>query len=320
MFALRNMHMGALPGLPEVIPCMQDQVMNDFIPRHLRHLRARGMARSTIESRQRLLLHADRNLPYGLDEADRDELEEYLADERWSDWTRHTYDGHLRGYYRWAVDAELLELDPMRTMPHPRKGNRLPNPVSDAELAEALERSPRQPWGMAIRLCAYAGLRASEAARLRREDVTEHHVRVRDGKGGRDGLVDTAPELWEYVRHAPAGPLIVSARGRPMSPRYMINYQSDHFRIIGMPDLHLHRFRHWFATTLLRKGVDLRTIQELMRHRSISSTEGYTLVVDEQRRAAVRALPVMGTPGPVSTRPGRHGDVELRTVGDPEAA
>ena len=295
--------------------------MSELIPQHLRHLRARGHARSTIESRCRLLRHADRCLPYGLDEADRDEIEEYLGDPSWSDWTRHTYDGHLRGYYRWAVEVDLLELDPMRTMPKPRKGDSVPNPVTDAELALALERSPRQPWGMAIMLCAYAGLRASEAGRIRREDITETHVRVRDGKNGRDGLIDTAPELWAYLRDAPPGPLVLGARGRPMYPRYLINYQAHHFRAIGLPAVHLHRFRHWFATALLRNEVDLRCIQELMRHKSIVSTQGYTLVVGEQRRAAVRTLPrITGTAGRVSSTPGRHAGVDVRTVGAVPAA
>jgi site-specific recombinase XerD len=271
--------------------------MSELIPRHLRHLRARGFAHTTIESRSRLLRHADRYLPYGLDEADREDLEEYLSEQQWSDWTRHTYDGHLRGYYRWAIDVDDgLAIDPTRTMPHPKKGECLPDPVTDDELAAALRRSPRQPWGMAIMLCAYAGLRGSEAARLKREDVTEARVRVRDGKGGRDGLVDTAPELWRYLRDAAPGPLIRAARGRPMTGKYLINYQCHHWRAIGMPSLHLHRFRHWFGTTLLRNGTDLRTIQELMRHKSIVSTQGYTLVVDEQRKAAIATLPNMRAP------------------------
>lgn len=298
---------GSAPGVATDILCSDDIAMSELIPRYLRHLRARGFARSTIEARDRLLRHADHWLPYGLEEADRGDLEEYLGEQDWSDWTRYTYDGHLRGYYEWAVDADDgLTINPMHRMPKPRKGDCVPNPVTNDEMRAALERSPRQPWGMAIMLCAYAGLRASEAARLTRADVTEDHVRVKHGKGGADRTVDMAPELWRYLRDEPPGQLIRTARGRPMSGKYLINYQCEHWRRIGLPEVHLHRFRHWLATTLLRNGVDLRTVQEVMRHESITSTQGYTLVVDEQRRAAIRTLPTMRAvnPGPVSGRPG----------------
>lgn len=273
--------------------------MGDLIAIHLKHMRAGGFAKSTRDSRRRLLRHADRSLPYGLDEADRDDLAEYLSQDGWSDWTRHTYDSHLRGYYTWAVELEELILNPMLAMKHPRNGECLPDPVSTEELELALSRSPRQPWGMATMLAAYAGLRGSEAARLRREDVSRDQIRIRNGKGGRDAFVETAPVLWDYVRDAPPGELVRTARGNPMKGSYLIGYQRGHWRAIGLPDVHLHRFRHWFGTELLRAGVDLRTIQELMRHKSITSTAGYTQVVSQQRQLAIRALPIMGAPASV---------------------
>ncbi len=270
--------------------------MSDLIAKHLRDLRAGGFARSTIESRRRLLHHADRNLPYGLDEADRDDLAEYLSNDDWSDWTRHTYDAHLRGYYAWAVEVDELTINPMIGMRHPRNGECLPDPVTDDELAYALDHSPAQPWRMATILAAYAGLRGSEAARLRREDVTEDNIRVRYGKGGRDALIETAPLLWEYVRDAPPGHLVRTAAGAVISGYHLIAYQRHHWRAIGMPEVHLHRFRHWYATALLKAGNDLRVVQELMRHKSIVSTQGYTQVVSAQRDRAIRSLPRIGAP------------------------
>jgi integrase/recombinase XerC len=67
-----------------------------------------------------------------------------------------------------------------------------------------------------------------------------------------------------------------------------------------MPGVHLHRFRHWFATTLLRNGADLRTVQELMGHSSILTTQGYTQVVSETRERAIRSLPPIMQTGPAS--------------------
>ncbi len=266
--------------------------MSDLIPRHLEHLEGAGKSPRTLQDRRRLLEHADLTLPYGLDEAHCDEIAAYLANPAWSTWTRSTYWSHLRGYYRWGVKMGELTLDPMALLDRPPTGDSLPDPVSDDELAAALARSPVQPWGMAIMLAAYAGLRCCEIVRLRREDVTVDELRVRVGKGGRAAVVPTSPVLWEYVADRPRGLLVTSVTGRPMSAHYLASNQRRlHWELIGLAEVHLHRFRHWFGTMLLRLGADLRTVQELMRHRSIISTQGYTMIVSEQRSRAIRTLP-----------------------------
>jgi integrase/recombinase XerD len=265
--------------------------MSDLIPIHLMYLRAGGYAERTVVARERLLYHAHSCLPYGLDQADRNEIAAYLQNPAWSTWTRSTYWSHLYGYYVWAYEADELTCNPMVGLIRPPAGQCVPDPVSDEELARALWLSPDQPWRMAIMLAAYAGLRGSEIAAIRREDVSENHVRVRKGKGGRDGMVETAPVLWEFVRDRPSGLLVHSVTGRPMSGHRLVAHQAWHWRRIGMPDVHLHRFRHWYGTALMAAGNDARTVQELMRHKSLVSTQGYTQVVSEQRRLAIRTLP-----------------------------
>jgi site-specific recombinase XerD len=94
----------------------------------------------------------------------------------------------------------------------------------------------------------------------------------------------------------PAGLLVHSATGLAMSAQRLTGMQRPVWARIGQPHQHLHRFRHWFATTLLRNGADIRTVQELMRHRSILSTQGYTAVTSPQRQAAIQLLPDLGTP------------------------
>jgi site-specific recombinase XerD len=61
--------------------------------------------------------------------------------------------------------------------------------------------------------------------------------------------------------------------------------------------VHLHRFRHWYAMQLLNAGANLRVVQECLRHRKVASTQMYTLITSEQRRAAVNALPMLTTNG-----------------------
>jgi integrase len=264
--------------------------MTPLLPLHLTWLQAGGRSPRTITARQRLLRHADLALPYGLDQADPDELAAYLATPGWSAWTRHTYYGHLAGYYRWAVLFDHLTLDPTIHLIRPGSGDRVPDPATDAELVAALRRLPEQPWRMAVRLAAYAGLRCHEIVTCRREDCTADVLRVR-GKGGRVQTVPMAPPLWAVVQHRPRGLLVLAARGRPLTAGRLTQMQGPVWARIGQPHQHLHRFRHWFATTMLRAGADIRTVQECLRHASLQSTQTYTAVVDHQREAAVRLLP-----------------------------
>jgi integrase len=177
----------------------------------------------------------------------------------------------------------------MRKPRHPRDQ---PNPVTDEELRQALERSTDW-WRVAIQLAALAGLRVSEMAQLRREDVTPGWILIRRAKGGDPATVPTHPQLLELVADRPAGWLLPGAGGGPVNGRSLPPKARNYFDSIGLPAVHLHRFRHWFATNLLRRGADLRVVQELMRHRSVSSTQAYTQVVDAQRTAAVALLPAL---------------------------
>jgi integrase/recombinase XerC len=224
---------------------------------------------------------------------------------------------HLTGFYQWAVANDHLTLNPMLRLMRPKTPRHLPNPVTDRELFLALDRSPPQPYGMATMLAAYAGLRCCELAVIEREDITEESVYVRHGKGDVPRMVDTSPVLWEYVRGSPSGVLVRGSRGRPVLGRTLTQEQHEHWSAIGLPRVHLHRFRHWFATRLLSQGVDIRTVQELMGHASLATTQGYTLVVSAQRRAAVRLLPAVGVGNDQSARNdvlGKHEPASNRLV------
>lgn len=270
--------------------------MSDLIPLHLSWLRAGGRSERTIHDRQRLLHHADAHLPYGLDNAHTDEWAEYLSHPGWSKWTRHTYFHHGNGYYDWAVACEHITINPMAALIRPPEGDRIPDPASDGELAHALTVLPEQPWRMAVLLAAYQGLRCCEIVTIRREHCTATHIRVR-GKGGRVATVPTHPAVWAAVAHRPPGLLVTGARGGPLTAQMLTQMQGAVWRRIGQPDQHLHRFRHWYATSLLAAGADLVTVRDLLRQRSIHSTVGYTAVVDTRRRAAVALLPTVAISG-----------------------
>lgn len=270
--------------------------MSTLLPAHIRHLQAAGRSPRTIGDRQRVLQAADRSpsLPYGIDQASTDELAAWLSNPRWSAWTRCTYHRHIAGFYRWATDPAhpRLTFDPAAVLVAPRSPDADPKPVTDQELATALARSSDW-WQLVIALGAYGGLRASEMAGLRREDVTQAAITIA-GKGNRTKQVPTHPEIWARVRDAGPGSLL-GLRGRAMH-KHLPGLARRHFDHIGLPDVHLHRFRHWYATALLMGGADIVTVRDLMRHKSIKTTEAYLGIVDGQRRLAISTLPVPSSP------------------------
>jgi integrase/recombinase XerD len=271
--------------------------MSDLIPRHLKHLRAGGRCRTTIYERGRLLDRVNEGLPWGVDDADGEEITDWFGADHSTDWsvaTRAVYWNHLDCYYKWGVAYGELRLNPMQHLLRPPHAKHLPDPVTNGELALAIERSLDQPWRTAVMLAAYAGLRCCEIVACRREDITEESVAVRKGKGDKPRYVDTAPDLWAYMKDRPAGPLVVGRRGHGLSAATLTQEQHKHWISVDLSEVHMHRFRHWFATELLRRGADIRTVQELMGHASLTSTQVYTQVVSASKRAAVRLLPSLG--------------------------
>lgn len=270
------------------------KVMSDLITPHLTWCRAQGFSKRTIEDRGRILRRADNDLPFGLNQATTDELSDWIAAYR-TNQTKATYHGHLAGYFDWA-DGRHLDWNPMSSLPRPKVASQAPRPVTNAELRYLLDNA-REPFRLWVILAAGAGLRAMEIAALQRRDVTEQTITVVCGKGGKTSVLPTHPLIWAEVRHLPAGPVTRNALGQSFTARFI----SSRFgwycrRRLGLDGITLHRFRHWFGTEALRQSRNARVAQELLRHDSLTSTQIYTKVTDEERSTCVNALPVLGAP------------------------
>jgi integrase/recombinase XerC len=145
-----------------------------------------------------------------------------------------------------------------------------------------------------------AGLRISEALGLRRGDAPRQgDVLTIIGKGGKARQVPVLPQIAraidDYLAQCPwslpaAGPLFVGAKGGALSPR-IIQLAMERLRgALGLPDTATpHALRHSFATHLLARGGDLRTIQELLGHASLSTTQIYTEVDTARLMAAYKS-------------------------------
>jgi integrase/recombinase XerC len=193
----------------------------------------------------------------------------------------------------------------------PKAPRRLPRPLGPSDAKAVTTTAPREgearePWVLArdaavLALCYGAGLRISEALSIRRVDapVGETDALTIVGKGQKSRSapiivpVRTAVEdylsLCPYVLK-PAGPLFVGAKGGPLSPRIVQLAMARMRGALGLPDSATpHALRHSFATHLLARGGDLRTIQDLLGHASLSTTQVYTGVDGARLLAAYRS-------------------------------
>ncbi len=281
--------------------------MNDLIASHLTQLRAEGKSPDTILARYNVLTAADRKLPHGIDDVTPEEIVTYMANDKWSPNTRAIYWRHLAGFYRWGVagDDPWLTGNPMAGMEPPRGTRGVPHPVTDAEWEYAYTNS-NEWWQLVIALAGLIGLRAGEICALERRHVGAEWVRVEHGKGDKTRMVPMHDEFWPIVQPRPAGRLVIGWKlGQPVSRHRLTLLAREHFDKLGLPDVHLHRFRAWFATKQIQLGHDITEVRESMGHESLDTTQIYVLVTEGQRRRAVNSLPFLNGGSPKSPSTGQ---------------
>ena len=210
----------------------------------------------------------------------------------------------LRTFYRWLESTDQLANRALAQVAMPRIPRTLPKPLTVDKAAALVEGdSDADDWivarDVAVMLLLYgAGLRISEALGLKRRDapIAGRDVLRIVGKGDKERLVPILPVTQRAVERylalcpyplAPEAPLFVGAKGGPLSPR-LIQLAIARMRdTLALPDTATPpALRHSFATHLLAAGADLRQIQELLGHASLSTTQVYT-EVDRERILAV---------------------------------
>jgi site-specific recombinase XerD len=217
----------------------------------------------------------------------------------------------LRALFASQREHGRIAQSPAELVSTPRRGSVLPRVMRASEVAQLLERIPaRGPLEVRDRAMlelAYAcGLRAQELADLEVGDVDLDAEQLRvEGKGGKTRYVPAGESALEWVRRyldgargeleagdgAPA--LFLSKSGRALSTSDVSRRLALWCRRCGLPLVYSpHTLRHSFATHLLDGGADLRAIQELLGHSSVSSTQLYTRVESARlRRAYSRSHP-----------------------------
>jgi integrase/recombinase XerC len=221
----------------------------------------------------------------------------------------------LRTFYKFLIRHGEASVSPIKNLPLPKIGRRLPGFLSPKQMSDLLEAPLKIPAAaaknpqLAERLCRRdvailetiysCGLRISELCGLQAQDLdwSSRSVRAR-GKGKKERIIpigETALEAirnyWQLLPHTPGGDSpVFSSRSsllRPVSPRDLQLRLKKYLAIAGLdPRLTPHKLRHSYATHLLDAGADLRSVQELLGHAHLVTTQVYTHVTTERLKKA----------------------------------
>ena len=228
----------------------------------------------------------------------------------------------LRTFYRFLMREGVVETLPIKNLSLPKMEKRLPKFLTIQQMKDLLtapvklletraqRKGPGRPVSAAACLRDVAvletiyscGLRVSELCGLRAEDIdwSERLLRVR-GKGKKERLVPIGEPAWKAIqnywavlKHPPSGPapvfLAETRKAAPLKPLQLSRRLKQYLGIAGLdPGVTPHKLRHSYATHLLDAGADLRSVQELLGHAHLVTTQVYTHVTTERLKKAYDA-------------------------------
>ncbi len=213
----------------------------------------------------------------------------------------------IRSFYRSLMERREIEANPADLVASPKRDSYLPRVLKPGEVAEMLQRIPAStPLELRDRamfeLAYAAGLRAEEIVNIDLTDLDADDEELRvNGKGGKTRVVPAGELAWRAIEsYLQRGRTALAAEGAPIEPALFISKSgrrlstSDVRRRLSVwtrkaalaGGVTPHTLRHSFATHLLEGGADLRSIQELLGHASISTTQTYTRIESKRLRKA----------------------------------
>lgn len=283
---------------------MDSDVSARAVADHLDHLRLLNRQESTVIARGRALARLQAKLTVPLLEAGPDELMAWRRSLRkLVPDTIAQYVSHTQEFYRWATRAGWIPADPSTALPVPQLGHRVPRPITEQRLIQALAgASPRiRPW---LVLAGWAGLRAKEIALLRREHVLDTVtppvliVAQSATKGRNERIVPLSRFVLAELAAAglPASGYCfrrMDGSSGPNTPQIVSQLANQCLHDQGITET-LHQLRHRFGTKAYQVDRDLRAVQAIMGHARPQTTALYADFDPGAAIAAVEGLPVPG--------------------------
>lgn len=290
--------------VPDAVPGGRD-LLREF----LSYLRVeKGLSSNSIAAYQRDLAKlAEWAKRCGLEVSrlTRYELREWLIDIgrlRLSENSRRRLISSIRGFYRFLMIEGHISANPAELIDFPKKGNYLPRFLNQAEI-ETLLAAPDAETETGLRdrtvleLMYACGLRVSEVAGLRIKDVDmDSGILTCTGKGNKTRRVPIGRSALEWLKRycsvrrqkdeIDVENLFVSPRGRPLNRQVIHRFISEYAAQCGLEGVSPHTLRHSFATHLVQNRADVRSVQQLLGHADISTTQIYTHITDSHLKKA----------------------------------
>lgn len=246
--------------------------------------------------------------PTNVKNCDRHFLRSYLAEVQGRPYRRNTVlrkRASLRSFFDFLEREGVVAESPARFLRTPRRERRLPDFLSEKEMEGLLDIAARAGDGLAatrdraiLELLYSSGVRVQELSGLNVEDVDMWNGAVRAlGKGGRERMAPVGEAALEALRHylslrglnalaardGRTRPLLMNLRGGRLNARSIRSIVQSWARRAGLARrVHPHTLRHSFATHLLNRGCDLRSVQEMLGHKNLSTTQIYTHVTKDR--------------------------------------
>lgn len=279
----------------------------DFVREYLMYLRVeKGLAKNSVESYKndlaKLKNWADRN-NYDLLQLTLRDLREWLIDlagEKLSENSKRRAISALRGFYKFLQFDGHLVKNPAEDLVAPQKGFYLPNFLNQTDI-ENLLAAPDVSTEIGLRdkaileLMYACGLRVSEAVDLKVSDVdADAGVLTCKGKGSKTRKVPIGKSAIQWLKkylivrrkkeNVGINNLFVSLSGRPTNRQIIFKFVKEYAEKIGLADVSPHTLRHSFATHLIQNRADIRSVQQMLGHADISTTQIYTHLTDTHLR------------------------------------
>lgn len=279
----------------------------DFVREYLLYLQVeKGLAKNSLESYsrdlQKLKNWAEKN-NFDLLALTRKDLREWLIDlagENLSENSKRRMVSALRGFYKFLMFDGHISKNPAEDLDAPQKGFYLPKFLNQTDVENLLQ-VPDVSGEIGLRdraileLMYACGLRVSEAVDLRLSDVElDAGILTCKGKGSKTRKIPIGKSAVEWLKsylvlrrrkeNIEVQNLFVTSLGRPINRQIIFLFIKEYAEKIGLQDVSPHTLRHSFATHLVQNSADIRSVQQMLGHADISTTQIYTHITDAYLR------------------------------------
>ena len=279
----------------------------DLIREYLSFLQVeKGLAKNSVESYERdlakLRVWAEKN-NFEIVNLTRQDLREWLIDlagAKLSENSKRRLISALRGFYKFLQFDGHIKKNPAEDLIAPQKGSYLPNFLNQTDI-ENLLAVPDVSTEIGLRdkaileLMYACGLRVSEAVDLKMSDIdVDAGILTCTGKGSKTRKVPVGKSAIEWLKNylvvrrgkenIEISNIFVTFSGRPLNRQTIFLFVKEYAEKIGLQDVSPHTLRHSFATHLIQNRADVRSVQQLLGHADISTTQIYTHITDTHLR------------------------------------